>query len=102
MAVPLQPHEIVSDAESTVKNISTPTQMCITPQKSWSAPFCSSSWTPECDASKEPKVGMIFNDIQSAQDFYIAYASHVGFSVRVGQQKKKDGVVLHKRFLCSK
>lgn len=32
---------------------------------------------------------MIFNDIQSAQDFYIAYASHVGFSVRVGQQKKK-------------
>lgn len=44
---------------------------------------------------------MIFNDIQSAQDFYIAYASHVGFSVRVGQQKKKDGVVLHKRFLCS-
>ncbi len=45
---------------------------------------------------------MIFNDIQSAQDFYIAYASHVGFSVRVGQQKKKDGVVLHKRFLCSK
>lgn len=64
--------------------------------------FQSSSWTPECDASKEPKVGMIFNDIQSAQDFYIAYASHVGFSVRVGQQKKKDGVVLHKRFLCSK
>ena len=45
MAVPLQPHEIVSDAESTVKNISTPTQMCITPQKSWSAPFCVSTRT---------------------------------------------------------
>jgi hypothetical protein len=45
---------------------------------------------------------MIFNHIQSDHDFYIAYASHDGFSVRVGQQKKKDGVVLHKRFLCSK
>ncbi|KAK8444722.1 hypothetical protein SEVIR_9G188232v4 [Setaria viridis] len=75
---------------------------CTTPQKSWSVPFCGSSCTPECDESFKPAVGMTFDNIESAKEFYRAYAAHVGFPVRVGQHKAKDGVVTHKRLYCSR
>ncbi|TVU23182.1 hypothetical protein EJB05_30217, partial [Eragrostis curvula] len=45
---------------------------------------------------------MTFEDIESAKEFYKAYAGHVGFSVRVGQHKTKDGLLLNKRFYCSR
>ncbi|XP_039803115.1 protein FAR1-RELATED SEQUENCE 5-like isoform X2 [Panicum virgatum] len=73
-----------------------------TPQKSWSAPFCGSSYTPERDDSLKPAVGMTFEDIDSAKEFYKTYAAHVGFPVRVGQHKAKNGLVTNKRFYCSR
>ena len=45
---------------------------------------------------------MTFTDVESAKEFYKRYAHHVGFSVRVGQHKVVDGVVLYKRFFCAK
>jgi len=60
-----------------------------TPQKSWSVPFLGSSYTTECDESLKPAVGMTFEDIESAIEFYEAYAAHIGFPVRVGQHKQR-------------
>jgi hypothetical protein len=46
---------------------------------------------------------MIFDDIDSVEKFYKSYAHHVGFGVRIGQQKKLvDDVVMWKRFLCDR
>ena len=49
------------------------------------------------------KVGMLFDDVESVQEFYMNYAHDIGFSVRIGQQKLDDnGVVQWKRFLCAR
>lgn len=48
-----------------------------------------SSYTAECDESLKPAVGMTFEDIESAIEFYEAYAAHIGFPVRVGQHKQR-------------
>jgi hypothetical protein len=48
-----------------------------------------------------PNIGMTFNGLESAKEFYESYALRVGFSVRIGQHKKVDGVVLYKLFLCA-
>ncbi|KAM3276618.1 hypothetical protein ACQJBY_044809 [Aegilops geniculata] len=45
---------------------------------------------------------MLFDDIGSVMEFYKTYAHHVGFGVRLGQQKIVDNVLLWKRFLCAK
>ncbi|CAN6181097.1 unnamed protein product [Urochloa humidicola] len=74
----------------------------MTPKKSRSLPFCGSSYTPDCDDSLKPAVGMIFQDIDSAKEFYTAYAAYVGFPVRVGQHKLKNGLVMNQRFYCSR
>lgn len=44
---------------------------------------------------------MTFADVNSAEEFYKSYAHNVGFSVRVGQHKAIDGVILYKRYFCS-
>ncbi|KAF2945238.1 hypothetical protein DAI22_02g203400 [Oryza sativa Japonica Group] len=44
---------------------------------------------------------MTFTDVESAKEFYECYAHRVGFSIRIGQHKKVDGVVLYKCFLCA-
>ena len=35
-------------------------------------------------------------------EFYRIYVHHVGFGVRLGQQKIVDNVLMWKRFLCAK
>ena len=60
--------------------------------------FC----TPDCDESITPTIGMYFSDVNTAKEFYEVYAHHVGFSVRVGQHKSSNGVMMHKRFMCAK
>ncbi|WVZ52120.1 hypothetical protein U9M48_003210 [Paspalum notatum var. saurae] len=49
-----------------------------------------------------PTIGMTFDDIESAKKFYTAYAAHAGFPVCVGQHKAKNGLVMNKRFYCSR
>ena len=47
-----------------------------------------------------PKVGMEFEGLDAVEEFYKSYAHHVGFGVRVRQQKKLDNnVVRTKRFM---
>ncbi|XP_037416864.1 uncharacterized protein LOC119279896 [Triticum dicoccoides] len=94
--------DIQSDAESAVHTRPTLDIGFTTPQKSYSAPFCGSYCTPECDDAIRPAIGMTFADLNAAKEFYEAYAHHVGFSVRVGQQKTVNGVVTHKCFYCDR
>jgi hypothetical protein len=60
-----------------------------------------SSYTAECDESLKPAVGMTFEDIELAREFYKAYAAHVGFPVRVSQHKAKNELLINKCFYCS-
>ncbi|WVZ70861.1 hypothetical protein U9M48_019495 [Paspalum notatum var. saurae] len=61
-----------------------------------------SLYTPQCDKSLQPVIGMTFDDIESAKQFYTAYAAHAGFLVRMGQHQTKNGLVMNKRFYCSR
>ncbi|XP_024313699.1 protein FAR1-RELATED SEQUENCE 5-like [Brachypodium distachyon] len=62
-----------------------------------------SSFTPKCDEKLKPKVGMEFKGLEAVEEFYKSYAHHVGFGVRIGQQKKlKNEVVRTKRFMCNR
>ena len=45
---------------------------------------------------------MIFDTLRHVEDFYKSYAHDVGFSVRIGQQKKQNEEILIKRYLCSR
>jgi hypothetical protein len=46
---------------------------------------------------------MIFEGLEVVEEFYKAYAHHVGFGVRIGQQKKiENEVVRTKRFMCNR
>jgi len=47
-------------------------------------------------------VGMIFDTLTYVETFYKSYAHEVGFSVRVGQDKKKNDKILFKRYCCSR
>jgi hypothetical protein len=47
-------------------------------------------------------VGMIFDSLTDVEKFYKSYAHDIGFSVRVGQQKKGNEEVLYKRYYCSR
>ncbi|XP_073359871.1 uncharacterized protein [Aegilops tauschii subsp. strangulata] len=101
-APPLTICDVQSDAESAIHTRPSSENVFTTPQKMYSAPFCRSSCTPECDDDIRPAIGMTFTDLNAAKDFYEAYAHHVGFSVRVGQHKTANGVITHKRFYCDR
>ncbi|XP_044325979.1 uncharacterized protein [Triticum aestivum] len=73
-----------------------------TPKKKQAFSQEGSLYKPQCDEELKPKVGMLFDDIGSVMEFYKTYAHHVGFGVRLGQQKIVDNVLLWKRFLCAK
>ncbi|KAM3228658.1 hypothetical protein ACQJBY_059959 [Aegilops geniculata] len=74
-----------------------------TPRKKESIPLLCSSFTPRCEENLKPKIGMAFEGLQAVEEFYKSYAHHVGFGVRVGQQKLLDNdVVRTKRFMCSR
>jgi hypothetical protein len=45
---------------------------------------------------------MIFDTLDDVEKFYKSYAHDAGFSVRVGQQKKKNEEILIKRYYCSR
>lgn len=70
-------NDVHSDVESIAPII--PGRECTTPQKSFSIPFYGSSYTPDCDDTLKPNIGMTFTDVESAKEFYKRYAHHVGF-----------------------
>ncbi|KAJ1280969.1 hypothetical protein BS78_04G272900 [Paspalum vaginatum] len=50
-----------------------------------------------------PKIGMSFDNVESAEKFYKSYAHGIGFDVRIGQQILDDNVVIEwKRYLCAR
>lgn len=74
-----------------------------TPKKNLDIPLADSSFIPQCDENLKPKVGMIFEGLEAVEEFYKSYAHHVGFGVRVGQQKKLENqLVRTKRFMCNR
>ncbi|XP_048561012.1 protein FAR1-RELATED SEQUENCE 5-like [Triticum urartu] len=98
---------MVDGASATESGKSLQTQMnereFATPRKKESIPLFCSSFTPSCDEKLKPKVGMAFEGLEAVEEFYKSYAHHVGFGVRVGQQKKLNKeVVRTKRFMCSR
>ncbi|XP_072992246.1 protein FAR1-RELATED SEQUENCE 9-like [Typha latifolia] len=52
----------------------------------------------------EPFVGMEFESEEAAKLFYMAYASRVGFSVRISKSRRSrnDESIIMRRFVCSK
>jgi hypothetical protein len=50
----------------------------------------------------KPILGMSFDCIKFAEEFYKSYTHKVGFSVRTGPQKIVIDEVLSKKFLCSR
>lgn len=52
----------------------------------------------------EPFVGMEFESEEAAKQFYMAYASRVGFSVRISKSRRSrnDESIIMRRFVCSK
>jgi len=55
-----------------------------------------SSFVPNCKENLKPVVGMTFDSIADVERFYKDYANDVGFSVRIGQQKKENEEILTK------
>jgi hypothetical protein len=45
---------------------------------------------------------MMFDSVSDVEEFYKSYAHDVGFSVRIGQQRKGDEEILLKRYYCSR
>ncbi|KAH6755537.1 FAR1-related sequence 7 [Perilla frutescens var. hirtella] len=58
----------------------------------------------EGGSKMEPHVGLEFNSAEEAQEFYNAYATRMGFKIRIGQlyRSRVDGSVISRRFVCSK
>ncbi|OAY65576.1 Protein FAR1-RELATED SEQUENCE 3, partial [Ananas comosus] len=52
----------------------------------------------------EPSVGMEFDSDEAAKEYYIAYANHVGFGVRMNKSRRsrKDDSVIMRRFVCTR
>lgn len=60
-------------------------------------------WTPLCPVDKNPYVGLTFNNMECAVNFYKEYARFCGFSVRMGTDyKNPEGVKTIKYMLCSR
>ncbi|XP_057480465.1 protein FAR1-RELATED SEQUENCE 3-like isoform X2 [Actinidia eriantha] len=54
------------------------------------------------DGDAEPHVGMEFDSVDVGKSFYDEYARRVGFSTRVGNRSKSDGLVTAREFLCAR
>ncbi|XP_022039354.1 protein FAR1-RELATED SEQUENCE 5-like [Helianthus annuus] len=59
-------------------------------------------YTPIVPDSSKPVVGMNFQSIDSAFNFYKKYAKLSGFEGRKHTQSSKNGVVIRKYFVCAK
>lgn len=68
------------------------------------APTCVRYIAPEEYAGMEPFVGMEFSSHEAAQMFYYAYASRVGFDVRIrlSRRSTRDESFVMRRFVCTK
>ncbi|XP_071708517.1 protein FAR1-RELATED SEQUENCE 5-like [Rutidosis leptorrhynchoides] len=65
------------------------------------------SWTPNVDKSLLPAIGMFFDSIDLAYNFYKEYVVNGGFEVRKSSSKRGfddfcNSLVRYKYFLCSK
>ncbi|KAK6937898.1 FAR1 DNA binding domain [Dillenia turbinata] len=58
----------------------------------------------EGNPEKEPHVGMEFESEEAAKAFYDAYATEIGFIMRVDafRRSTRDGTVVWRRFVCNK
>ena len=61
-----------------------------------------SSYTPCVDPTIKPFEGMVFDDLDAAEEFYKTYAHSAGFGVRVGQHTDVKGFTRWKRWMCSR
>lgn len=52
----------------------------------------------------EPAIGMEFDSDEAAKEYYVAYASCVGFGVRMNKSRRsrKDDTVIMRRFVCTR
>ncbi|XP_008785345.1 protein FAR1-RELATED SEQUENCE 5-like [Phoenix dactylifera] len=52
----------------------------------------------------EPIIGMEFDSDEAAKEYYVAYANHVGFGVRMNKSchSRKDDTVIMRRFVCTR
>ena len=60
-----------------------------------------SSFIPECEDNLKPQMGMTFEGLKAAEEFYKSYSHHSGFGVRIGQQKKLENEVIHNKSYCT-
>ncbi|XP_057532953.1 protein FAR1-RELATED SEQUENCE 5-like [Amaranthus tricolor] len=65
-------------------------------------PNGSTLWIPHCEFDKKPFVGMAFENLEKALDFYGKYAEICGFDIRSSTTYKKKGIVFLKYFVCSR
>jgi FAR1 DNA-binding domain/MULE transposase domain/SWIM zinc finger len=67
-------------------------------------PTCVRFVAPEEYAHSDPYLGMEFSSHEAAQTFYYAYASRVGFNVRIrlSRRSTKDESFVMRRFVCTK
>lgn len=56
------------------------------------------SYIPTVDDDKCQKLGMLFNTIDDAFDFYNAYVRDAGFSVRKSSRKTRNDMTTHEYF----
>ncbi|KAM1651011.1 hypothetical protein ACFX1T_003726 [Malus domestica] len=58
----------------------------------------------EVDGILEPYVGMEFDSEEAVKEYYDAYATRVGFRIRVGNfhRSNRDGSINSRKFLCNK
>ena len=66
------------------------------------SPNGSTVWFPYCEDDKKPFVGMIFEKLEKACDFYTGYARYCGFDIRSATTYKSKGVIVLKYFVCSR
>ncbi|CAO2840883.1 unnamed protein product [Amaranthus hypochondriacus] len=65
-------------------------------------PNGSTVWIPHCDLDKKPIVGMTFENLDKALDFYTKYAEICGFDICSSTTYKNKGIVVLKYFVCSR
>jgi hypothetical protein len=56
----------------------------------------------DVETNSKPVIGMPFDCLEDVVNFYRDYARDVGFSIRIGQQKKEIYEIVAKYFYCSR
>ena len=66
------------------------------------SPNGSTEWFPYCEDDKKPFVGLVFENLENAFDFYTRYAKICCFDIRSATTCKCKGVIVLKYFVCSR